>query len=97
MPTYITLINYTQQGVENMKDSPKRLAAAKEAMEATGLKFKAFYLTLGRFDAVLVGEAPSDEAVAAFALAQAGHGAVRTETLRAFTEEEYRQIIASLP
>jgi len=97
MPTYITLINYTQQGVEKIKQSPSRLDAAKEAFRAAGAEIKAFYLVLGRYDIVLVAEAPDAETVAKLALAIGSQGAVRTETLRAFTEEEYRGIIAALP
>ena len=97
MPVYITLANYTQQGVENMKDSPARLGQVKEAIRAAGGEMYAFYLTMGRFDAITISEAPSDEVYAATLLAIAAGGAVRTETLRAFTEDEYREIIASLP
>ena len=97
MPTYVTLINYTQQGVEKIKQSPSRLDAAKEAFRAAGAEIKAFYLVLGRYDIVLVAEAPDAETVAKLALAIGSQGAVRTETLRAFTEEEYRGIIAALP
>jgi uncharacterized protein with GYD domain len=97
MVTFITLVNYTQQGVENMKDSPARLDEAKQAFRAMGGELKAFYLTMGQYDAVVIGEAPDDETAAKLALMIGGRGAVRTETLRAFTEDEYRAIIASLP
>ena len=97
MPTYITLINYTQQGVEKIKEGPSRLDAAKEAFRAAGAELKGFYLVLGRYDAVVVAEAPDAETVAKLALAIGSQGAVRTETLRAFTEGEYRKIIAALP
>jgi len=72
MATYITLINWTQKGMENIKESPARLDAAKKAFQAVGGEIKDFFLVTGA-------------------------GAVRTETLSAFTEDEYRQIIASLP
>ena len=97
MPTYITMLSFTQQGVEKIKDGPARLDRAKAAVKATGGELKAFYLTMGRFDAVAISEAPSDEAYATTMLALASAGAIRTETLRAFTEEEYRKIIAALP
>ena len=97
MATYVTLINYTQQGVEKIKQSPSRLDAAKEAFRAAGAEIKGFYLVLGRYDIVLVAEAPDAETVAKLALAIGSQGAVRTETLRAFTEEEYREIIGALP
>ena len=97
MATYITLIRLTQQGVQNIKESPARLDAAKQAFQAMGAELKEFYLTMGRYDMVVVGEAPDDETVAKLALAIGSAGAIRTETLRAFTEEEYRKIIAALP
>ncbi len=97
MPTYITLVNYTQKGIENIKESPARLDKVKEAMKAAGGEFKAFYLTMGRYDMVVISEAPNDEAYAATMLAIGAAGAVRSETLKAFTEEEYRNIIASIP
>ena len=97
MPTYISLMHYTQQGVEKIKESPARLDRAKAAAKAAGGEIKAFYLTMGQYDAVVIIEAPSDEAWAKSSLAIASAGAVRTETLRAFPEEEYRKIIAALP
>jgi uncharacterized protein with GYD domain len=97
MPTYITLLSYTQQGVANIKEGPSRLDRAKEAVKAAGGEIKAFYLTMGRYDAVVISEAPSDEAYATTILAIAAQGAVRTETLRAFPEDEYRKIIAAMP
>jgi uncharacterized protein with GYD domain len=97
MATYVILINYTQYGVENMKDSPARLDEARQAFRAMGAELHAFYLTMGQYDAVVIGEAPDDETVAKLALMIGGRGAVRTETLRAFTEDEYRAIVASLP
>lgn len=97
MSTYITLIKFTQQGVENIKESPARLDAVKAAIQAAGGEFIGFYLTLGRFDAILISEGPDDETVAKVALATGAQGSVRTETLKAFNEEEYRQLIAGLP
>jgi uncharacterized protein with GYD domain len=96
MATYIILINWTQKGIENVKDSPSRLDTAKKAFQAAGSKIKEFYLVTGRYDMVLVAEAPDNETVAKLALAIGSAGAIRTETLQAFTEEEYRKIIASL-
>jgi uncharacterized protein with GYD domain len=96
MPTYITLVNYTQKGIENIKESPARLDKVKGAIRATGGEFKAFYLTMGRYDMVVISEAPNDETYAATMLAIGAAGAVRSETLKAFTEEEYRNIIAAM-
>ena len=97
MATYITLVNYTQKGIENIKESPNRLDAAKKAFQAMGAEMKHFFLVMGRYDIVLISEAPNDETVAKVALTLGGVGAVRTETFRAFSEKEYREIIASLP
>ena len=97
MPTYISLINYTQKGAENIKEGPNRLEAAKKAFQAMGAEVKEFYLVMGRYDIVVVSEAPDDETAAKMALTVASGGAIRTETLRAFTEEEYQKIIAALP
>jgi uncharacterized protein with GYD domain len=97
MPIYVTLLQFTQQGIEKIKDSPARLDRAKAAIKASGGEMKAFYLTMGRYDALVISEAPSDEAYATTILAIGAAGAVRTETLRAFTEEEYRKIIAAMP
>jgi len=97
MPTYISLINYTEQGIRNIKDSPKRLDAAKKVLKSMGGELKAFYLTMGAYDIVTVVEAPSDEGMAKFALATGAAGNVRTTTLKALTEAEFRKVIASLP
>jgi len=97
MPTYISLLRYTQQGIQNIKEGPARLDAAKQGFEAMGAKVLAFYLVMGQYDAVLVAEAPDDETVAKLALSIGSQGAIRTETLRAFPEDEYRKVIAALP
>ncbi len=96
MPTYLILGHYTQKGAENMKDSPNRLEAAKQLARSKGGEIKAFYLTMGQYDFAAISEAPSDEALAEVLLALASGGAVRTETLRAFTEAEYRNIVGKL-
>jgi uncharacterized protein with GYD domain len=97
MPTYVTLIKYTQKGVENMKESPARLDTAKELFKSMGGELKAFYLAMGRYDAVVIAEGPDDETATKLAMATASAGAVRTETFRVFTEDEYRKIISELP
>ena len=97
MPTYIVLLRYTQQGIGDIKESPKRLDAAKQAFRAMGAELKQGYLVMGQYDAVVIGEAPDDETVMKIALSIGARGAIRTETLRAFTEDEYRKLIAALP
>ena len=96
MATYIILINWTQKGIESVKDSPKRLDTAKKVFQAAGSKIKEFYLVTGRYDMIVVAEAPDAETVATLALTIGSAGAIRTETLRAFSEEEYRKIVAAL-
>jgi uncharacterized protein with GYD domain len=97
MAAYISLISFAQKGIENIKESPARLDAAKRLYKSMGAELKQFYLTLGRYDAIVIAEAPDDETAAKVALALGSAGNVRTETLRAFTEDEYKKIIAALP
>jgi len=97
MPTYISLVSFTQKGIEDIKESPGRLDKVKQAFKAMGGELKEFYLVMGRYDAVVIAEAPDEEAGAKLILTIAAGGTVRTETLRAFPEDEYRKIIAALP
>ena len=96
MPAYISLCHWTQKGVENAKDSPARLDAAKKAFKAAGGKLSAFYMTLGRYDFITISEFPDDATAARAVLALSASGSVRTETLKAFPEEDYRKIMGSL-
>ncbi|SRR6266852_1974733 len=97
MPTYISLVQYTQKGIEAIKESPKRLDAARKAFEEAGAKIKDFYLVMGEYDIIFVAEAPNDETVAKLALILGSKGSVKTRTMRAFTEAEYRKLVGSLP
>jgi uncharacterized protein with GYD domain len=97
MPTYITLASWTDQGIRNIKESPARLDAVKEMFRSKGAELKQFYLVTGQHDMVTVSEAPDDATIAKVALAIGAQGAVRTTTLRAFTEDEYRKIIGDMP
>ena len=96
MPTYVVLTNWTNQGIQTVKESPRRLDATRKAIEAAGGRLLGFYLTMGRYDEVLIVEGPSDEVAAAMALSAGSEGNVRTETLKAFPEDQYRSIIASV-
>ena len=78
------LVNYTPKGIENIKESPARLDAVKKAFQAMGAEFKKFYLAMGRYDIVVVGEAPNDETVAKLALSIGSAGSVRIETVKSF-------------
>ena len=97
MSTYMTLIRYTQQGIESIKDSPARLDTAKELYKSLGAEIKSFYLTMGRYDVIVISEAPDDETATKLAMTIASAGAIRTETFRIFTEDEYRKLISELP
>ena len=97
MATFITLVNITQKGLENLKDQPKRLEAFKQLCKSMGAELKGFYMTMGRYDLVAIVEAPNAETALKANLATAMKGNVRTETLTAFPEEEYQKIISELP
>ena len=97
MPTYISMLRYTQQGISSVKNAPARIDAAKEAYKKAGGELKAIYLTLGQYDLVAIAEMPNDEAVARMALGLGMQGNIRTETMRAFTEAEFKKIAGSLP
>ncbi len=96
MPTYISMLRYTQQGISSAKSAPARIDAAKEAYRKAGGELKAIYLTMGQYDLVVIAEMPNDEAVARMALALGAQGNIRSETMRAFTETEFRKIAGSL-
>jgi uncharacterized protein with GYD domain len=96
MSTYIILVDWTDHGMRQIKDSPKRLDKAKSALREMGGQFKSFYMTMGGHDLVAVYEAPDDAVAARFTLMLGMQGNVRTKTLKAFPEEAYREIINSL-
>jgi uncharacterized protein with GYD domain len=93
MADYIMLLSFTDQGVRNFSDSPKRAADFAEMVRDMGGTVKQEYWTTGSYDIVVVVEAPNDETVAAAALKVCGLGNVRTTTLRAFAAEEFAAII----
>jgi uncharacterized protein with GYD domain len=97
MATFIVLFRFTGQGIQAIKKSPERVEEAKRLFKQMGAEVKAFYMVLGRYDTVFIVEAPDDEAIAKSTLALASLGNVRTETLRAFSENEYRKIVSELP
>jgi uncharacterized protein with GYD domain len=96
MATYVALATWTDQGVRSIGDAPKRLDAAKKLLAQLGGSAKAFYMTIGRYDMVLIYEAPDDAVAAHFTLKLSQGGNVRTETLKAFPEQSFREIVASL-
>lgn len=96
MVTYLVLINWTDQGIRNVKESPKRLDAARKLAKDLGGEIKTVYMTQGSFDLALVAEMPNDEKLASFVLKLGSFGYVRTTTLKAYAEDEYRKIIEAL-
>ena len=97
MVTYILLMKLTDQGVKAIKEAPARIEAGIKGWEAMGGKIHGFYATLGEYDYVSVGEAPSDEVAMAFSLALSSFGNVRTVSLKAFTVEEFTRVVKHLP
>ncbi len=96
MATYIALLNYTDQGVKNIKGAPERVLAARQALENMGGRLHGYRLTLGEYDAVVTIEAPDDEAFATFVLNIASQGNIRSTSLKAFSEEESFRILGNL-
>jgi len=96
MPTYIALLKWTQQGISKVGSSAKRLDAGRKAFKKMGVELNHTYLTMGRYDLVCVIDAPDDETYAKAVLGLGAQGNVSTETLKAFSEDEYRKIIGSL-
>jgi len=98
MRSYLVLFGFTPHGIENIKESPARVEAAKETVRSMGGEVRAFYGILGSsHDTMFIVEALDDEAVAKMVLAIGAKGSVRTETHRLFTEDEYRDVIQALP
>jgi uncharacterized protein with GYD domain len=96
MATYVMLLHWTEQGMRQVKDSPKRLDTARRALQEMGGEIKSFYMTMGDYDLVAIYEAPDDAVAARFTLMLGMLGNVRSTTLKAFPEAAYRQIVASL-
>ena len=96
MTTYIMLLSWTEQGAKNLRESPRRLDAARKSLEDMGGSIKEFYLTMGETDLVAVCEAPDDAVMARFTLALGMSGNVRSRTMKAFPETAYRELIGSL-
>lgn len=96
MAMYLMLLNWTDQGIRNIKESPKRMDAAKKLAKDFGGDIKTVYMTQGSFDLALVTEMPSDEKTAGFVLKLGSLGNVRTTTLKAYSEDDYRNIIGGL-
>ena len=97
MPIYIGLYKLTDQGIKNIKDAPQRIEEAFKGWEAMGGKVIGFYSVMGEYDYVAIGEAPNDEVAVTFALTLGTQGDARTMTLKAFTREEFTEIVSKSP
>jgi len=97
MVTYIVLMKLTDQGIKDIKNAPQRIDAAAKALEAMGGKMTGFYLTMGEYDYLVIGEGPSDEVGMTFLLGLGASGNVKTTTLKAFTKEQFAEMVKKLP
>lgn len=97
MPKYVVLMKFTDQGIKDIRNAPDRLDQGIKLLEKMGGKLIAFYMVMGEYDYVGIGEAPSDEVQAAFMLALGSGGNVKTTTLKAFSREEIPGILKLLP
>jgi len=96
MAMYVMLINWTEQGVKEVKESPRRSQAFKQMAEGMGCTIHGVFFTMGRYDIAARLTAPDDETISALALKVAQLGNVRTETMRAYTEEEFAKIVEKI-
>jgi uncharacterized protein with GYD domain len=97
MPAFVSLFNFTEQGIRNVKQTADRAKAVRAAIEAAGGSFVGIWWTLGQYDGILISTAPDDETVMRVLMAIGMQGNVRTTTMRAFGEEEIGKIIQGLP
>ena len=97
MPTYVALMNWTEQGIRNVKDTVNRRQASEQALDQMGVRITATYWTQGAYDLVAIFEAPDDETASAGLLGLAMQGNLRTQTLRAYSAEEMQGILQKLP
>lgn len=97
MATYIAVINFTDQGIRGIKESPKRLAAATKLAETLRVKVTQAFWTFGQYDMVVILEGPAEEALAAFMYKLGSLGNIRSTTLRAFNADEMQRVVALIP
>jgi uncharacterized protein with GYD domain len=95
MATFVSLVNFTDQGIRGVKDSPKRAEAIRATAKKLGVTVKEIYWTVGRYDVVVVMEG-DDEAVTSTLLKIGSLGNVRSETLRAFSAADMGRILSNV-
>ena len=96
MSRYLVLGNFTAQGLQNIKESPDRLAVAKQLAQDRGGRIVFFYLTMGQYDLAFLLEMPDDNSAARYMLELNQKGTITSTTLKAFTEDEYQSIVGSI-
>ena len=97
MANFIALVNFTDQGVRQIRQTGERAKALVSAAANLGVRIKNIYWTMGAFDAVFIAEAPDDETMTAFAMSMGSLGNIRTQTLRAFSADEMNEIVKKVP
>lgn len=97
MPTYITLMKFTEQGAKDLKGAPRRIEAAIKGWELMGGKTLGAYFVMGEYDYIAITESPNDEAAVSASLAVCAREHVKTTTFRAFTVEEFAKLVEKLP
>lgn len=97
MVTYVCLMKLTEQGIKEIKDAPQRIAENIKQLEEMGGKLVGMYVVMGEYDYVAIAEGPSDEVALTFLLGMGAEGNVRTTTLKAFSADQYMEILGKLP
>lgn len=97
MPTYVLLMNLTEEGIREIKGAPQRIEEARRALEQAGGNMLAFYTVMGPYDYVAIVEAPDDKVALSQLIALGLRGTVRTLTLKAFKVEEFKEVLERLP
>ena len=96
-PTYISLVKFTEKGIQDARQTTQRLDAWAAKVQSMGVTIKQMYWTLGEYDQVCIFEAPDDETAASVLLAANMLGNIRSQTMRAFTAAEMDKILAKIP
>ena len=97
MVTYMMLMKLTDQGIKNVKEAPERIEGGLKAFEKTGGKLIGFWIAMGRYDYISVGESASDEAALAFAVGLSSQGNVKVESVKLFSREQFAGLVKMLP
>jgi uncharacterized protein with GYD domain len=97
MPTYVALVNFTDQGIRQIKQTTERAKHLVNAAANLGVTIKEIYWTMGAYDALFIADAPNDEAVTSLAVSMGSLGNIRTQTMRAYDANEMNKILAKIP